>query len=100
MLYPVNASTVANGDFTLVLAYAVGSSISIAPSGGAAVTLSAATVPSPLPTPNATPEPGYTPAGYAVPALSAHTTYDVTANYTTGTVCPSTSQTIGSFTTQ
>lgn len=99
VLYPVNGSTVEDGSFTLVLAYAAGSSISIGPSGGTALTLSTASVPSPLPTPNATPEPNETPAGYAVPALSAHTTYDVTANYQPGTVCAST-QAVGSFTTQ
>jgi hypothetical protein len=105
MLYPINGATnVPDGNFTLVLAFSYGSSISLTPSnGGSAVTniTANAAVPTPLPSPAATPDPLHTPYGYGIPALQSGTPYTLVANFTSiDTSCAPSQFTIGSFTTR
>ncbi|MGD0051012.1 MAG: hypothetical protein ABSD03_04220 [Vulcanimicrobiaceae bacterium] len=68
MVYPANGATgVPDGNFTLVLTYGFGSSLTLSATGAPTVTTSGVTT-----LPNG--------AGYAVPALQPATTYTVTGS--------------------
>jgi hypothetical protein len=104
MLYPMpNATGVPDGNFTLVAGYgnfAPPTPKLVPVNGGAAVSGGAwGPAPTPLPSPAATPRfSGETLYGSAIPALSAHTNYNV--EVTVGTPPCQTTETAGSFTTQ
>jgi len=101
MIYPMpGATAVPAGGFTLVFNFAAPGTLSIVQSAKSVTgSLQATAAPSPLPSPHASVPPSSLPlAGYSVPALGAHTQYEVLDTLASVGPCPSVS--IGSFTTK
>jgi len=97
MISPANgAAGVADGKFSLILnAQASLFTFTLTAAGGTTVPLPS---PSQVPLPSASP--GQTGFALAVPTLQAATTYTVVAENSGGAGCPTTTDSIGTFTTQ